>query len=64
MKDYLKQKIDVCESEISITSKNQEMPDNYKMDEIDRLYGFDQEKNVFSYARKEPIQLDESNNVN
>lgn len=64
MKDYLKQKIDVGESEISITYKNQEMPDNYKMDEIDRLYGFDQEKNVFSYARKEPIQLDESNNVN
>lgn len=62
MKDYLKQKIDVGESDISITYKNQEMPDNYKMDEIDRLYGFDQDKNVFLYARKEPTQLDESIN--
>ena len=44
--------------------KNQVMPDSYKMDEIDQLYGFDQEKNIFTYARKEAITQDNAINNN
>ena len=64
MKDYLKKKINLDNVEIIIMFKNQVMPDSYKMDEIDQLYGFDQEKNIFTYARKEAITQDNAINNN
>ena len=64
MKDYLKKKLNLDNVEIIIMFKNQVMPDSYKMDEIDQLYGFDQEKNIFTYARKEAITQDNAINNN
>ena len=52
LKEYISRKIKVAKEEFSVVYKNQEMPVNYTFDDIERLYGFDQDKNYFYYMKR------------
>ena len=51
LKKFLAEKLKVQSEEINIIYKGQEMPSNYTLDDIDRLYGFDQDQTIFYYGK-------------
>ena len=51
LKKFIAERIKVQPEEINIIYKEQLMPNNYTLDDIDRLYGFDQDQTVFFYGR-------------
>ncbi len=62
LKKYLSTKFkDVKPAEIMILFKNQEMPEHYKLKDIDKIYNFSHEKTVFHYMKKTPSDTGENN---
>ena len=51
LKKFLSGKLKIQSEEINIIYKGQEMPSNYTLDDIDRLYGFDQDQIIFYYGK-------------
>lgn len=51
LKKFLGERLKIPSDEINIIYKEQLMPSNYTLDDIDRLYGFDQDQTVFYYAK-------------
>jgi hypothetical protein len=53
LKKYLSTKFkDVKPADIIILFKNQQMPDHYKLSDIDKIYHFPQDKTVFHFMKK------------
>lgn len=51
MKKYLEQKIDVSEKKIIIIYKDQNMPPEWTINDVDTVYQLDPEETIFYYAR-------------